>query len=43
MAMASQKFDVADGCRCRAIAEFVGKDLMKYSDEVIIENGGDIF
>ena len=25
------------------IAEFVGRDLLKYSDEVIIENGGDIF
>lgn len=26
-----------------AIAEFVGRDLLKYSREVIIENGGDIF
>jgi ApbE superfamily uncharacterized protein (UPF0280 family) len=26
-----------------AIAEFVGKDLMPFSDEVICENGGDIF
>ena len=26
-----------------AIAEFVGKDLLNYSPEVIIENGGDIF
>ena len=26
-----------------AIAEFVGKDLLKYSREVIVENGGDIF
>lgn len=26
-----------------AIAEFVGKDLLKYTDELIIENGGDIF
>lgn len=25
------------------IAEFVGNDLLKYSDEVIVENGGDIF
>lgn len=25
------------------IAQFVGNDLLKYSDEVIIENGGDIF
>ena len=26
-----------------AIAEFVGRDLLNYSPEVIIENGGDIF
>lgn len=26
-----------------AIAEFIGQDLLKYSDEIIIENGGDIF
>ncbi len=26
-----------------AIAEFVGKDLLNYSSEIIIENGGDIF
>ncbi len=26
-----------------AVAEFVGKDLLQYSDEIIIENGGDIF
>jgi len=26
-----------------AIAEFVGRDLLKYSKEVIVENGGDIF
>lgn len=26
-----------------AIAEYVGKGILKYSDEVIIENGGDIF
>lgn len=25
------------------IAEFVGKDLLKYSNDIIIENGGDIF
>ncbi len=25
------------------IAEYVGRDLMKYSKEVIVENGGDIF
>jgi hypothetical protein len=26
-----------------AIAEFVGKELLKYSGQLIIENGGDIF
>jgi ApbE superfamily uncharacterized protein (UPF0280 family) len=26
-----------------AIAEFVGKELLKYTEEVIVENGGDIF
>ncbi|PMQ01475.1 MAG: hypothetical protein CBR30_05590 [Dictyoglomus sp. NZ13-RE01] len=26
-----------------AIAEFVGKDLLKYTSQVIVENGGDIF
>jgi ApbE superfamily uncharacterized protein (UPF0280 family) len=26
-----------------AIAEYVGKDLLAYSNEVVIENGGDIF
>ena len=26
-----------------AFAEFVGKDLLKFSSEIIIENGGDIF
>ncbi len=26
-----------------AIADFVGKELLKYSDQVIVENGGDIF
>lgn len=26
-----------------AIAEYVGKDLLEYSQEVIVENGGDIF
>ncbi|MFA5147331.1 MAG: UPF0280 family protein [Candidatus Omnitrophota bacterium] len=26
-----------------AIAEFVGKDLLRYSGQVIVENGGDIF
>lgn len=26
-----------------AIAEYVGKKLLRYSDEIIVENGGDIF
>jgi len=26
-----------------AVAEFVGTDLLSYSDEVVVENGGDIF
>ncbi|MBU0693830.1 MAG: UPF0280 family protein [Candidatus Omnitrophica bacterium] len=26
-----------------AIAQYVGKDLLNYTDEVIVENGGDIF
>ncbi len=26
-----------------AMAEFVGKDLLRHTDEVIVENGGDIF
>jgi hypothetical protein len=26
-----------------AVAEFVGKDILKYSSQVIVENGGDIF
>lgn len=26
-----------------AMAEFIGKDLLKYSDQIIVENGGDIF
>jgi len=26
-----------------AIAEFVGMELLKYSDQIIVENGGDIF
>lgn len=26
-----------------AVSELVGKELLKYSDEVIVENGGDIF
>jgi ApbE superfamily uncharacterized protein (UPF0280 family) len=26
-----------------AVAEYVGRDLLHYSDEIIVENGGDIF
>jgi hypothetical protein len=26
-----------------AVAEYVGRDLLEYSDELIVENGGDIF
>ena len=26
-----------------AVAEFVGRDLLAYTDEVVVENGGDIF
>ena len=26
-----------------AMAEFIGKDLLEYSDQIIVENGGDIF
>lgn len=26
-----------------AIAEYIGRDLLRFSDEVIVENGGDIF
>ena len=44
MIKASEKFDVGPmAAVAGAIAESVGKDLLKFSDEVIIENGGDIF
>lgn len=44
MTIASQKFDVGPmAAVAGAIAEFVGNDLMEFSDEVIIENGGDIY
>ncbi len=44
MVEASKKFDVGPmAAVAGAIAEFVGKDLLKFSDDVIIENGGDIF
>lgn len=26
-----------------AVAEFVGRDLLRFSDEIIVENGGDLF
>ncbi|MDD4923448.1 MAG: UPF0280 family protein [Dehalococcoidales bacterium] len=44
MIAASEKFDVGPmAAVAGAIAEFVGKDLLSFSHEVIIENGGDIF
>jgi ApbE superfamily uncharacterized protein (UPF0280 family) len=44
MTYSSQKFLVGPmAAVAGAIAEFVGKDLSVFSDEVIIENGGDIF
>ncbi|MBL7091918.1 MAG: UPF0280 family protein [Candidatus Omnitrophica bacterium] len=45
--------EMAKACSCAgvgpmaavagAVAEYVGKDLLRYSSEVIVENGGDIF
>ena len=44
MAEASAKVGVGPmAAVAGAIAEFVGKELLKYSSEVIVENGGDIF
>ena len=44
MAEASEKFNVGPmAAVAGAVAHFVGKDLLKYADEVIVENGGDIF
>jgi len=44
MAEASAKFGVGPmAAVAGAIAEFVGKELLKYSSEIIVENGGDIF
>jgi uncharacterized protein len=44
MIIASSKADVGPmAAVAGAIAEFVGKDLLLYSRNVIIENGGDIF
>ncbi|MDI6689110.1 MAG: UPF0280 family protein [Actinomycetota bacterium] len=44
MAEAARKVDVGPmAAVAGAIAEFVGRDLLKFSREVIVENGGDIF
>jgi ApbE superfamily uncharacterized protein (UPF0280 family) len=44
MAKASRKAGVGPmSAVAGAIAEFVGRDLLDYSDELIVENGGDIF
>ena len=44
MAEQAKKCDVGPmAAVAGAIAEFVGKDLLKYSSEIIVENGGDIF
>ncbi len=44
MAKASEKAGVGPmAAVAGAIAEFVGKDLLQYSPEVVVENGGDIF
>ncbi len=44
MILASQKTNVGSmAAVAGAMAEFVGRDLLKFSEEVIVENGGDIF
>ena len=44
MAESSEKFDVGPmAAVAGAIAQFAGEDLLEFSPEVIIENGGDIF
>ena len=44
MARAAAKVNVGPmAAVAGAFAEFVGRDLLKYSAEVIVENGGDIF
>jgi uncharacterized protein len=44
MAWASKKANVGPmACAAGAISEQVGKQLLKYTKEIIIENGGDIF
>jgi ApbE superfamily uncharacterized protein (UPF0280 family) len=44
MMQAAQKFNVGPmAAVAGAVAQFVGQGLLKYSPEVIVENGGDIF
>lgn len=44
MAVAGEKAGVGPmAAVAGAIAEHVGKDLLKHSDEVVVENGGDVF
>jgi hypothetical protein len=44
MAMAGEKAGVGPmAAVAGAIAEHVGIDLLKYSDEIVVENGGDVF
>ncbi|MDO8886497.1 UPF0280 family protein [Candidatus Oleimmundimicrobium sp.] len=44
MILAAQSVDVGPmAAVAGAIAEFVGKDLLKHSEEIIVENGGDVF
>ena len=44
MAEAAEKCDVGPmAAVAGAMAEYVGKDLLAYSSEIIVENGGDIF
>ncbi|MGB9613117.1 MAG: UPF0280 family protein [Candidatus Margulisiibacteriota bacterium] len=44
MAAAARKVKVGPmAAVAGAIAEFVGRELLAYSDEIIVENGGDIF
>ena len=44
MAVAGEKTGVGPmAAVAGAIAEHVGKDLLSYTDEVVVENGGDIF
>lgn len=44
MSSAATKADVGPmAAIAGAVAEFVGRDLLRYSEEIIVENGGDIF